>query len=257
MARRATLLRPLRKLQAIIRDDVSSAYGRRAELGDVLEGAGARGLNESLAGQSMSSVLPRGLRGAVTSTGGMGAIGMAGGLNPATLASALAYGLSSSPRVVGEAAHAAGRAGGAVSTAATHVPPGISPMAFQLGRGQAIGDPRRPAPLGARQRDGPAMNMAAKALLLALGAASLASNAGAAGLWCGDRAGIVKSLASKYGEAPVSMGVAANGSLLQVLASPDGETWTVLLIRPSGIACIMATGENWGAADPSPPGNKI
>ena len=34
----------LRKLQSIIRDDVSSAYGRRAELGAVLEDAGARGL---------------------------------------------------------------------------------------------------------------------------------------------------------------------------------------------------------------------
>ena len=131
----------LRKLQAILRDDVSSAYGRRAEMGKVLEGAGARGLNESLAGQSMSSALPRGLRGAVTSTGGMGAIGMAGGLNPATLASAAAYGLSSSPRVVGEVAHAAGRAGGAISRAVPRVPPGVSPLAFQLQRGQAIGDP--------------------------------------------------------------------------------------------------------------------
>ena len=66
LGKKGTPATALRKLQAIIRDDVSSAYGRRAELGDVLEGAGARGLKESLAGQSMSSVLPRGLRGAVT-----------------------------------------------------------------------------------------------------------------------------------------------------------------------------------------------
>ena len=64
--------------------------------------------------------------------------------------------------------------------------------------------------------------MAAKALmllLLALGAASLASNAGAAGLVCGEHAGMVKNLANKYEEAPVSMGMTANGSLLQVLAN--------------------------------------
>ena len=42
----------LRKLQAIIRDDVSSAYGRRAELGAKLEEAGARGLEETLAGHA-------------------------------------------------------------------------------------------------------------------------------------------------------------------------------------------------------------
>ena len=76
----------LRKLQAIIRDDVSSAYGRRAELGDVLEGAGARGLNESLAGQSMSSVSATRLAGRCDFDGRpMGAIGMTGGLNPATV----------------------------------------------------------------------------------------------------------------------------------------------------------------------------
>ena len=130
----------LRKLQSILRDDVSSAFGRRAELAGELEGAGARGLNESLAGQSMSSVLPRGLRGAVTSTSGMGAIGVAGGLNPATIGTGLAYALASSPRVVGEVAHLGGRVAGPVSRATPHIPPGLSPLAYQLGR---AGDPPR------------------------------------------------------------------------------------------------------------------
>ena len=96
------------------------------------------------------------------------------------------------------------------------------------------------------------MSMAVKALMaliLALGIGA-ATGASAARLVCGERAGMVQKLASQYDEAPVSMGVAANGSLLQLLASPDGETWTLLLIRPSGIACIMATGESWDAVIP-------
>ena len=127
----------LRKLQSIIRDDVSSAYGRRAELGAVLEDAGARGLTESIAGHSMSSALPRGLRGAVTGGGMTTGIGVAGGLNPGTAAAMAATAAASSPRVVGEVAHAAGRVGGPVSRAAAKVPtirPELLQAAFQSGR---------------------------------------------------------------------------------------------------------------------------
>ena len=127
----------LRKLQTIIRDDVSSAYGRRAELGEVLEGAGARGLTESIAGHSMSSPLPRGLRGTVTGGGMTAGLGLAGGLNPGTAASMAAMAAASSPRVVGEVAHAAGRVGGPVSRVAAKVPavrPDLLQAVFQSGR---------------------------------------------------------------------------------------------------------------------------
>ena len=92
--------------------------------------------------------------------------------------------------------------------------------------------------------------MAAKALMLIILALGLgaATGASAAGFVCGKHEAIIESFATKYNEAPVSMGLASDGSLLQVLASPDGETWTVLLIRPPGIACIMAVGVNWNAA---------
>ena len=113
----------LRKLQAIIRDDVSSAYGRRAELAGELEAAGARGLEETLAGQAMSSVLPRGLRGSVVGGGTTAGIGVAGGLNPASLAAAGIVGAASSPRLVGEIAHAGGRVAGPVVRGARSLAP--------------------------------------------------------------------------------------------------------------------------------------
>ena len=98
--------------------------------------------------------------------------------------------------------------------------------------------------------------MAAKALMLLILALGLgaATGASAAGFGCGEYETIIKNLAAKYDEAPVSMGVTANGTLLQVLASPDGETWTVLLIHPTGISCITATGEHWEAVPLANPG---
>ena len=81
--------------------------------------------------------------------------------------------------------------------------------------------------------------------LLALGAASLASNAGAAGFVCGKYSTLIESFARIHNEAPAHAGVTANGDMIQVLVSPEGETWTVLSVRPTGIACIMAVGVNW------------
>ena len=131
----------LRKLQAIIRDDVSSAYGRRAELAGELTKAGAEGLEETLAGQAMSSVLPRGLRGSVVGGGTTAGIGVAGGLNPASLAAAGIVGAASSPRLVGEIAHAGGRVAGPVVRGARSLPPVPTeafPAAYQAGRGADV-----------------------------------------------------------------------------------------------------------------------
>ena len=137
LGRTSSTAASLRKLQSIIRDDVSSAFGRRAELGDVLEGAGARGLTQSIAGHAMQSPLPRGLRGPVVGGGTVSGLGLAGGLNPGTAASMAAMAAASSPRVVGEIAHAGGRVAGPVSRVAAQVPaiaPELLQAAFQAGR---------------------------------------------------------------------------------------------------------------------------
>ena len=87
-------------------------------------------------------------------------------------------------------------------------------------------------------------------LILALGA-GFAPDANAVGLSCGDRAAIVERLASDYDETPVSLGMAANGAVIEVHVSPEGETWTLLMSWPTGVACIVATGMQWHDAPPS------
>jgi len=65
-----------------------------------------------------------------------------------------------------------------------------------------------------------------------------------AGTVCGDRTSLLKQLAGNYKESPASMGLAANGSVVEVTKSETGS-WTILLTSPNGVTCVMAAGENW------------
>ena len=58
---------------------------------------------------------------------------------------------------------------------------------------------------------------------------------------CSTRTNILNKLSSQHGENPVAMGLAANGSMLEVLASNDG-TWTILITSPK-----VAVGDSWEA----------
>ncbi len=61
---------------------------------------------------------------------------------------------------------------------------------------------------------------------------------------CGKHADIVKRLSSGYGEHQNSTGIAANGNLVEVFASKNGN-WTIIFTQPGGMTCLMAVGENW------------
>jgi hypothetical protein len=61
---------------------------------------------------------------------------------------------------------------------------------------------------------------------------------------CYPRDAIQAHLAERYGERPVGIGV-ATGQLVELLVRPDGTSWTILVIRPDGLACPVAAGEDW------------
>ena len=61
---------------------------------------------------------------------------------------------------------------------------------------------------------------------------------------CYPRDAIRTHLAERYGERPAGVGVAA-GQLVELLVRPDGASWTILVIRPDGLACPVAAGEDW------------
>lgn len=84
------------------------------------------------------------------------------------------------------------------------------------------------------------------ALLVTLAASGLA--AAQEGI-CGTPAEILGVLNRDYREEPVWTG-RSGGDEVIVMANPDGSTWSVVTIEPSGMACMRAAGEGWQAGGP-------
>ncbi len=84
------------------------------------------------------------------------------------------------------------------------------------------------------------------ASLLLFGAALMARPAPAQSADAGlPRAALVEVLGDSYAEVPVAFGLAKNGGLIEVFASADGATWTVVLSMPNGLSYVVTTGEAW------------
>ncbi len=61
---------------------------------------------------------------------------------------------------------------------------------------------------------------------------------------CGGRTEIIRQLSNQFSEAPVSMGLTNDGSVLEMFVSKD-RTFTVVVTQPSGISCLVSSGGNW------------
>ena len=71
---------------------------------------------------------------------------------------------------------------------------------------------------------------------------------------CDVRKNLLAMLDTGFAEKPVAIGLATTGSVVELLISSDG-TWTILVTKPSGIACVAAAGEEWQDLD-LPPGDE-
>ena len=70
---------------------------------------------------------------------------------------------------------------------------------------------------------------------------------------CAPRAALVEKLAQEFGEAPTAGGIDGAGNLMEILTGPKGS-WTLLIVRPDRIACIVGSGEGWLVYEPTMPG---
>jgi hypothetical protein len=89
-------------------------------------------------------------------------------------------------------------------------------------------------------------------LTVATGAAILMTGRAEAQAVCGSHEQIVAQLGQVYKETQQSLGLAANGSVIEVFAS-DAGTWTILITDVNGQTCMAAAGEAWqtmASADP-------
>jgi hypothetical protein len=85
----------------------------------------------------------------------------------------------------------------------------------------------------------------ATAVLLGAVAAAAPTPARADPQVCGARAEILAELTKRYSEAPVAVGLANSGVLVEVLSSDKGSTWTIIVSQPDGTSCLVAAGKEW------------
>ena len=83
-----------------------------------------------------------------------------------------------------------------------------------------------------------------RGLGIGLGLLALAAHPAAAqGGNCAPREVVLEMLGESYGETRQSIGLGAQGQVMELFASETSGTWTIALTLPNGITCLMAAGE--------------
>ena len=85
-------------------------------------------------------------------------------------------------------------------------------------------------------------------LLAGLAVQSLPAAAGTT--FCAERTQLAERLESKYSEQLVGGGMQSQNGLIEVWTTTTGTTWTILMTRPDGVSCVMATGTDWYSRKP-------
>jgi len=70
---------------------------------------------------------------------------------------------------------------------------------------------------------------------------------------CATRDKVVAVLAAQYGETRHGIGIAANNTVMEVFASEETGTWTITVTMPSGLTCMVASGQAYEVLTEAPP----
>lgn len=62
---------------------------------------------------------------------------------------------------------------------------------------------------------------------------------------CGKRSDMVAQLEARYGERRVAFALTSGGWVLEIFATKNGRTWTMLTTNPLGKTCLKGAGEGW------------
>jgi hypothetical protein len=82
----------------------------------------------------------------------------------------------------------------------------------------------------------------------AVSPAAVAQDQAPSGAPCGVRTEVVQNLADQFGETQREIGlVPQRDVIMELFASGDGQTWTLMLSFPDGNSCLFASGTDWGA----------
>lgn len=56
---------------------------------------------------------------------------------------------------------------------------------------------------------------------------------------------IEEQLGQRFKESQSAVAIDSKGSLVQLYTNPDKQTWTIVLTKPGGPSCIVASGTDW------------
>ena len=69
---------------------------------------------------------------------------------------------------------------------------------------------------------------------------------------CAERPRVLQGLLKNYGEVPIARGIAVpagprgrHARMVEILASPETSSWTLIITETNGVACVVITGEGW------------
>ena len=62
---------------------------------------------------------------------------------------------------------------------------------------------------------------------------------------CQSRDSLAKLLEERFMERPVAAGLEAGGRLIELFASAESATWTIVMTMPAGESCVIAVGQHW------------
>jgi hypothetical protein len=62
---------------------------------------------------------------------------------------------------------------------------------------------------------------------------------------CAPRDRVLQTLQEKYGETRQGIGMGQQGAVVEVFASAASGSWTITVTMPSGITCLVASGQSY------------
>jgi hypothetical protein len=62
---------------------------------------------------------------------------------------------------------------------------------------------------------------------------------------CAQRDKVIRKLEEKFGETLRSLGLHQADGIVEVYSSDETGTWTILMTRPDGMSCLLASGQLW------------
>ena len=62
---------------------------------------------------------------------------------------------------------------------------------------------------------------------------------------CAPREDVIKRLTKSYGETRRGIGIARRGAVMEVFASDQTGSWTIVVTLPEGVTCLIASGQSY------------